>query len=60
MGENLDQPVHILILVSIDGLTIFHPTDSGFGYAGGLAGQSGLNVDSNRHINAAVSDGRRH
>ena len=60
MRENLDQPVHILILVSIDGLAIFPPAHSGFGYASGLAGQSGLNVDSNRHINAAVGDGWRH
>lgn len=58
-GENLDQPVHILILVSVDGSTIFHPADGGFGNAGGLAGQGGLNVDCNRHIVTAVSDGRR-
>lgn len=56
--ENLNQPVHILILVSIDGSTIFQPADGGFGYAGGLAGQSGLNVDCNRHIDTAIGDGR--
>lgn len=58
-GGNLDQPVHILVLVSIDGSTIFHPTDGGFGYASGLTGQGGLNVDCNCHIGASISDGRR-
>lgn len=56
--ENLNQPVHILILVSIDDSTIFQPADGRFGYARGLAGQSGLNVDCNRHIDAAIGDGR--
>lgn len=58
-GENLDQPVHILILVSIDDSTIFLPRHSGLGYAWGLAGQSGLNIDRNRHIQTTVRDGRR-
>lgn len=58
-GENLDQPVHILVLVSVEGSPIFHPADGGFGYTGGLAGQGGLNVDCDCHVGAAVSDGRR-
>lgn len=58
-GESPDQPVHILILVSIDDLTVFHPCHGGLGYARGLAGQSGLNVDRNRHIQTTIRDGRR-
>lgn len=57
--ENLDQPVHILVLVSVDGSTIFLPADSGFGYAGGVAGQGGLNVDCDCYIGATVSNRRR-
>ncbi len=57
--ENLDQPVHVLVLVSIDGSTVFHPADCGFWYASGLAGQGGLNVDCDCHIGAAISNRRR-
>lgn len=53
------SPVHILVLVCVDGSTILRPADGGFGDAGGLAGQGGLNVDCDSHIVAAVSDGRR-
>lgn len=60
MRENLDQPVHILVLVSTDDSTIFCPADRGFRYTSGLAGQSGLNVDCNRQVCAAIGDGRRH
>lgn len=58
-GENLDQPVHILVLVSIDDSTIFHPADRGFRNTSGLTRQCGLNVDCNCYICVSVSDGRR-
>lgn len=53
------SPVHILVLVRVDGSTVLRPAHGGFGDAGGLAGQGGLNVDCDRHIVAALSDGRR-
>lgn len=56
---NLDLPVHILVLIRVDGSTVLPPADGGFGDAGGLAGQGGLNVDCDRHIVAALSDGWR-
>lgn len=58
--EKLDRPVHVLVLIRVDGSTVLRPADGGFGDAGGLAGQGGLNVDCDRHIVAALSDGWRH
>lgn len=58
--ESLDEPVHILILVSVDDSTVFHPCHSGLGDARGLAGQRGLNIDCNSHIQTSIRDGRRH
>lgn len=58
-GESRDQPVHILILVSIDDSTVFQPCHSGLGCARGLAGQRGLNIDCNHHIQRTIRDGRR-
>lgn len=58
--EKLDRPVHVLVLIRVDGSAVLRPADGGFGDAGGLAGQGGLNVDCDRHIVAALSDGWRH
>ena len=58
--KNLDQPVHILVLVGVHGSTILRPADRGFGDAAGLTGQSGLHVDCDRDVGASLSDRRRH
>jgi len=56
--ENVDQPVQVLVLVGVEGSSVLPPADGGFGNAGGLAGQRGLNVDRDRDVGAAVGDGR--
>lgn len=58
-GENLDQPVHILVLVCTDGPSIFHPADGGFGYPCGLTRQGGLDVYCYCHIVTALGYRRR-
>lgn len=37
-GGNLAEPVHILVLVSVKGLSVFGPADGGLGDACGLTG----------------------
>lgn len=54
-----DLPVHVLVLIRVDSPTVLPPAHGGFGDPGGLAGQGGLNVDCDRHIVTALSDGWR-
>lgn len=55
-GKILFQPVHILVVVCVECLTVLGPADRGLGDARSLAGEGSLNVHCHGYVGGTAGD----